>query len=264
MGRPVISLTTERTAPIPFTAPVPGQRPGWRTVPSTYISLRRPVWQPHAVASRAGPSGYGAFWRFRGRPIMATSPDATSTSTRSITSLRRLQRPSPASEPISRRSNRPSSPQGSAPARCQGTSASNAGSVPLPPSVGYGATSRVGVGDGVAAADGSGVPDAMAMGDGDGVTGGWEGPGVGGVVGWTSAKVPERKSAAARMVLPTKMCGTPTRARASTTTSAVETRPGRVRPTASTVADRRQPAISMLAAKASVSATGARNAAATP
>ena len=53
MGRPVSVRTTERTAPMPFTAPRPGQSPGLRTVASTYISLISPFWQPQAEASRA-------------------------------------------------------------------------------------------------------------------------------------------------------------------------------------------------------------------
>ena len=68
--------------------------------------------QPHATALRAAPGGNGALIRFRGRPIIATLPVATSISTRSITSIRRLQRSRPASEPSSSRSNRPSLPHG--------------------------------------------------------------------------------------------------------------------------------------------------------
>ena len=86
-------MTIDLTAPIPFTAPVPGHRDGCRAVASTYASLRRPVRQPHATASRAGPGGNGALMRLRGMPIIATLPVATSISTSSITSIRLLQRP---------------------------------------------------------------------------------------------------------------------------------------------------------------------------
>src|SRR4051794_20107413 len=143
---------------MPFTGPRPGQSPGLRAVASTYISLSSPVWQPQTDASRAAPGGYGAYWRLRGRPIIAVWPVLTSTSTSSITSLRRLQRPPPASEPMSRRSNRPSSPHGIAPGRCHGTEAPNAGSVPLPPSLGNGGITGVGEGVGPTAAEGAGLP----------------------------------------------------------------------------------------------------------
>ena len=137
IGRPVSVLTTERTAPMPLTAPLPGHSPGWRTVASTYISLMSPGWQPQRDASRAGPGGYGAFWMLRGMPTIATAPDLTSTSTSSITSLRRLQRLLPASDPMSSRSKRPSLPHGlSGFARFQGTEAPKAGSVPSPLSSG--------------------------------------------------------------------------------------------------------------------------------
>ncbi len=155
-GRPVSSITIDRTAPIPLTAPVPGQREGCLTVASTYISFSRPVRQPHFTASRAGPGGKGALIRFRGSPIIATLPVATSISTSIITSMRRLQRSMPASEPSSSRSKRPSLPQGVAPARVHGTVAPSPGSVPVPEPIGPRAT-----GTGVAVGAGSAPSHAL-------------------------------------------------------------------------------------------------------
>src|SRR3954447_23361027 len=192
IGRPVSVCTTERTAPMPFTGPRPGHSPGLRAVASTYISLSSPGWQPHTDASRAAPGGYGAYWRLRGRPIIAVSPVLTSTSTSSITSLRRLQRPPPASDPMSRRSNRPSSPHGIAPGRSHGTDAPKFGNVPLPPSVGKGGITGVGAGDGPRDADGAGLPPdgAGAASDGGSVaSGGSVGSGIG-----VSASTPSGRS----------------------------------------------------------------------
>ena len=121
---------------MPATAPVPGQRSGWMTVASTYSPLSSCRKQPHATASRAAPGGNGALMRLRGSPIIATLPVATSISTRSITSIRRLQRSGPASEPRRSRSKRPSLPHGTAPGRCHGTVTFEAGRPPVPEVIG--------------------------------------------------------------------------------------------------------------------------------
>ena len=88
--------------------------------------------QPQATALRAGPGGSGAFWRLRGSPIIATLPVATSISTRSITSIRRLQRSGPASEPSRSRSKRPSLPHGTAPGPRPRDGDVEAGRLPMP------------------------------------------------------------------------------------------------------------------------------------
>ena len=97
-----------------------------------YTSLSSFWKQPHGLALRAAPGGSGTLIMFRGKPNIATRPVATSTSTRIITSMRRLQRSTPASDPSRSRSNLPSSPHGISPGRAQGVVTVREGSVPVP------------------------------------------------------------------------------------------------------------------------------------
>ena len=275
MGRPVSVLTTDRTAPMPLTAPLPGQSPGLRPVASTYISLIRPGWHPQAAASRAGPGGYGAFWRLRGTPIIATLPVSTSTSTRSMTSVLRLQRPDPASDPISSRSNRPSSPQGGlgigalpghrGPERREGPIAAIRG-VRARWSA-WATTWAQGEvdGDGVATTGrrrpGDSVSSGGSVNSGAGVsTAAVSGP----AVGFAPANVSSRKPCAARIALAAARCGMPTSRIRTAAEPATAARPGCVRPTASTAAEVRHPATRRFATNRKVSALGTTSAAATP
>jgi hypothetical protein len=154
---------------------------------------------------------------------MATLPVATSISTKSMTSIRRLQRSVPASEPKRSRSNRPSSPHGTSPGRVHGTDTPRPGRVPEPLEwTTGGALLGVGVapegsGESLGSPVGSSVGSSVGSVVGGSVaSGGSVGSGSGVAFGSTVANVSSKKALTVAMYWPAKAWGTTTSNRTPT------------------------------------------------